>query len=296
MNKHAYLIIAHEQLEQLSILIEMLDDARNDIFLHIDKKFKTFDFSKIKNRIKYSNIYLVDNPIKVTWGAYSQIESELLLLEKATNIGSYSYYHLISGADLPIKNQNYIHEFFEKNNGKEFVRFFSDNIKNDYDRVSYYYHLQEIIGRDNNLIKKLLNKIQYYSIKVQKILGIDRGKGIVFKKGTNWFSITDELARFVLSKKNWIRNTFRYTFCCDEIFLQTIIFNSKFKDKLYWNKFDNNCKAIMRFIDWDRGCHYTFRENDYNQLISSEFLWARKFNMNTDNSIIVKLKEVIKVH
>lgn len=50
----------------------------------------------------------------------------------------------------------------------------------------------------------------------------------------------------------------------------------------------------MRFIDCDRGCPYTFKENDYDQLISSEFLWARKFNMNTDSSIIGKLKEVIK--
>ncbi len=38
MNKHAYCIMAHGNWEQLQMLINALDDVRNDIFLHIDKK------------------------------------------------------------------------------------------------------------------------------------------------------------------------------------------------------------------------------------------------------------------
>jgi len=38
MNKHAYLIIAYHQWDLLKVLIRMLDDERNDIFIHIDKK------------------------------------------------------------------------------------------------------------------------------------------------------------------------------------------------------------------------------------------------------------------
>lgn len=36
--KHAYCIMAHGNWEQLQMLITVLDDERNDIFLHIDKK------------------------------------------------------------------------------------------------------------------------------------------------------------------------------------------------------------------------------------------------------------------
>ena len=36
--KHAYLIIAHKNLCQLKVLINLLDDPRNDIFVFIDKK------------------------------------------------------------------------------------------------------------------------------------------------------------------------------------------------------------------------------------------------------------------
>lgn len=36
--KHAYLILAHNEPELLSLLIERLDDARNDIYIHFDRK------------------------------------------------------------------------------------------------------------------------------------------------------------------------------------------------------------------------------------------------------------------
>ena len=38
MNKHAYLIIAHDNFYTLEKLIKSIDDSRNDIYIHIDKK------------------------------------------------------------------------------------------------------------------------------------------------------------------------------------------------------------------------------------------------------------------
>ena len=55
-NKHAYLIMAHQNFEQLAILLELLDDIRNDIFIHVDKKVKTFDKEKLKNSCKFSKV------------------------------------------------------------------------------------------------------------------------------------------------------------------------------------------------------------------------------------------------
>ena len=39
--KHAYLIIAHHEFEVLEKLIQSLDDARNDIYIHFDRKLKS---------------------------------------------------------------------------------------------------------------------------------------------------------------------------------------------------------------------------------------------------------------
>lgn len=38
MQKHAYMIIAHNEFDLLEILVRLLDDPRNDIYVHIDAK------------------------------------------------------------------------------------------------------------------------------------------------------------------------------------------------------------------------------------------------------------------
>lgn len=51
---------------------------------------------------------------------------------------------------------------------------------------------------------------------MQKKLNIKRNENIEFQKGAQWFSITDGLARYVLSKDEWIKNVFKNGFCVDE--------------------------------------------------------------------------------
>ena len=127
-------------------------------------------------------------------------------------------------------------------------------------------------------------------LKIQKLLKINRIKGEEdsFKYGANWFSITDDLARYVLKNKKYIKKTFKYTLCADELFLQTLVFDSSFYDKLYLKNSDDYTQ-IMRYIDWKRGEPYTFRLEDYDELMKSGMFFARKFSTNTDKLIIDKI-------
>lgn len=285
MNRHAHLIIAHNNFEILEKTLKILDDEKNDFYIHIDKKVKNFDFEKIKNIVKKSKIIFTER-IDIKWGHSSQIDCELILLKSAAN-NSYSYYHLLSGVDMPIKPKEEIYNFFEKNLGKEFIHFQNKiyNMKNN-DRFSLY-HLFPYFLRSK--YKYILGIIEIFFIKLQKILKINRIKNqnIQFQKGANWFSITDNFVEYVLLKEKWIKDTFKYTSCCDEIFLQTLIINSEFKENLYSKEFDDNhITSVKRYIDWSRGTPYTFRKEDFNDLINSEALFARKFDLNTDREII----------
>ena len=49
MGKHAYLIMCHNNLEVLKTLVSLLDDSRNDIYIHIDRKSRLE--AQIKNGI-----------------------------------------------------------------------------------------------------------------------------------------------------------------------------------------------------------------------------------------------------
>ena len=166
-NRHAYLIIAHNHWEQLKVLLQLLDDERNDIYLHIDKKSKEVDRNSLENAVKSSTLYFVPQ-ISVQWAGYSQVKCEMNLIEHALN-EQYSYLHLLSGVDLPLKTQDEIHHFFEENEGKEFIQFNSSPMEERYlDRIKYYYLFQNIYGRKKNVLF-WLEKI---SLKLQKILGL----------------------------------------------------------------------------------------------------------------------------
>ena len=45
--KHAYLIIAHHEFEILKKLVQAIDDERNDIYIHFDKKMFPIQTSKL---------------------------------------------------------------------------------------------------------------------------------------------------------------------------------------------------------------------------------------------------------
>ena len=123
----AYLIIAHKNLEQLKKLLKLLDYSKNDLYIHIDKKAEKeiieFDFSKC---CKYSKVYKFFE-YSVNWGSENVINCELFLLKKANENKKYEYYHLISGADLPLKGAKEIYEYFEKSKNKEYINFVIGN-------------------------------------------------------------------------------------------------------------------------------------------------------------------------
>lgn len=276
MSKHAYLIIAHNNFEQLQQLVNLLDDDRNDIYLHIDKKAKSFTKDTIKT--KYSKLFLTDR-VSVKWGGHSQIESELILLKAATK-NHYNYYHLISGVDLPLKSQDHIHEFFEKNDGKEFIEY--DPVANEnklfYERTQYYYFCANIYGRTSNPIYLPLKLFEWVSLKLQKIFKFRRKEIIPLYKGANWVSITDKLANYVVENEDIIRKQFYYSFCADEVFLQSIAMASPYKE--------NIVNDYLRAIDWERGMPYIYRKEDVSDLLSSRYLWGRKFDSGIDQAAI----------
>ena len=63
--KHAYLILVHNKPCQLNELLGILDDDRNDIFIHIDLNSRMRK-EEIR-RLKSSEVYYVDRQI-VKWG------------------------------------------------------------------------------------------------------------------------------------------------------------------------------------------------------------------------------------
>lgn len=276
--KHAYLIIAHNEYPVLKALLSMLDDERNDIYLHIDKRATELRKQVGTFRAEKAGFHLLKNSIKVYWGDISQIEVEYLLFESALTNGPYAYYHLLSGCDLPIKSQDYIHNFFRQHAGKEFVGFWHDAIhQRDLERkVFRYYFFTQRLKDKGHLLHGITAFMRNTILAIQKIGHYHREKTFEFKKGCNWVSITENAVRHILQYKAIIFGRMKYTLCPDEIFLQTILWNSPFRNQLYDT--DDVNTGSMREIDWKRGHPYVWQKADYKELIESDKLFARKFS------------------
>ena len=285
MKRHAYLIMAHNQYEILIKLIKLLDHENNTFYIHIDKKSKNIPWKAIEEAVCESKIIFIER-ISVNWGGYSQIQCILNLLKAAVK-GNYDYYHLLSGVDMPLKNKYEILNYFEEHDGVEYVHFERETIQEKYlDRIKTYYFFQE--RAKNNKLFELLGRILK---KIEIHLGVNRLKRVnqQIQFGASWFSITHSLVQYVLKQEQWIHDTFKYGFCVDELYLQSIIINSEYKEKLVENAFSGEYTSCLRHIDWKRGNPYVFRESDFQELIGSPCLFARKFDLNIDRAIVNKL-------
>lgn len=298
--RHAFLIIAHNNWWQLKKLIECLDYDNHDIYVHIDKKSKEYDESFFENITKKSNLKIY-REYEVYWGGFSQVQVEIFLFQQS-HYKHYDYYHLISGADLPLKNNKEIDAFFEDHKGNEFILYddIALNQNPEISRRTKYYHFLQNYRRKYR--QKWKNDIFTFFERVllvcQIIIRIDRTKNVDWqiKYGSNWVSITHELVSVILENKNKITRIFSCTNCADELFIQTIAYNCGFKKNIYQP--DLNQRANLRYIDWNRGNNgnpYTFKSCDKNLLIPSDNdknkdLFARKFSETIDKNII---KEVL---
>ncbi|MBR0500115.1 MAG: glycosyl transferase [Bacteroidales bacterium] len=283
--KHAYLILAHNEFALLQTLISCIDDARNDIYVHIDKKVKALP----ELHTKYAGLQLTARRIDIHWGGFSMVEAEYVLLEEAAAKGPYQYYHLLSGVDLPLKSQDYINDFFNRHNGKEFIGYTLNRMTPELERRMQRWHLfSEHFSRNRDIF----GLVRSAWIKVQEVLGIKRNRNVDFKKGSQWASMTESFVRYLLEHKAWAEKTFRHTFVPDESVLQTLCWMSPCRSNIF--NTEDDALGCMRAIGWKqdpdtgRWSLIDWNAADYGALTASPALFARKFN-SKDMSFIEKI-------
>lgn len=273
MIKHAYLIIAHNEFQILSRLLLSIDDERNDVYVHFDRKVGNLPLIEMKK----ANLFIVQDRVDVRWGHVSQIVCEFILFRHAYKNGPYGYYHILSGVDMPLKSQNEIHAFFQKNSGKEFIGFTQGDISGEIDRKVRRIHLFPRFfkeGKKNSLM--LAKLVRYVFLRFQIVFNIRINKDVDFKKGTSWVSVTNEFVDYILPKFQKVIAMYGYSFCADEIFLHTICWESEFRKNIYDSSNENN--GCMRMIGWKGNKLIDWTNKDYDILINSDAMFARKFS------------------
>ena len=272
--KHAYLILAHNEPELLSLLVERLDDVRNDIYIHFDRKLSILPDIKTQ----HAGLYILKDRVDVRWADVSMLEAEYKLFHAVVDSGSqYSHHHLISGVDLPLKNQDYIHSFFAQHQGKEFVGLHQRPMNSHADRALHYWHPFTRSFRGSGCVFAIKRILRYLVVQTQILLGIRRNTTIPFHKGGQWVSITRELIDYLLEQEDRAFTIFSRTFGADEYFVPTLIWDTPFMERLF--DATDESRGAMRYIGWRAdGQLIDFTSQDLPALQQTEYLFARKFN------------------
>ncbi|NQG97232.1 hypothetical protein HO675_03925 [Streptococcus suis] len=312
MKKHAYLIIAYDKFDQLAFQVSLLDDPRNDIYIHIDKRSALSDttIAQIQNTAKHSKVYFVPR-MAVYWGHFSLVECELLLYQTASNQEEYAFYHLLSGADFPLRSQDYIHDFFQQHADKTFIARFNEQQAEDlklYKLVEHYHFFRKITPRNlAPLPRKILRAYQILENKVQTFLHIDRLHGkrkeMGFDGYSQWKSINHRVLKGILSERKFINKHFHHTFCSDEYYFGMTLKKAGLLDTIYHypavNDIPDELQGNLRYINWWDGHPYEWTDSpeDKAQLekgIALGHLFSRKFDLNKYPGLKDFIQEKVK--
>lgn len=285
--KHAFLILAHNNLEVIKSLLYQLDDKDFDIFIHINAKVKNFPFTDLEECISIAKLHFV-NRVAIGYCDYSMVEGIKMLMKTASE-SYHDYYHIVSGADMMIKTREKFKRFFELHKGMEFVGFSKNYVE---ERVRYKNYFVAKCRQKSRYLSVFFIKIRKMLIAIQRKLHIENIPPYEVRKGSDWYSITHEALIHMLTEEPRFKNYFYRSYCPTEFFAQTILWNSQFKEYLYnYDSVDENNESL-RIIDWERGNPYVFKIDDYEELKNSSGMFARKFDEKVDLEIVRKLKYI----
>lgn len=276
--KHAYLIIAHNEFEIIQHLVYALDDVRNDIYIHFDRKLKDIPVLTCI----HAQLHVMQDRVDIRWGHVSQIKVEYALFAEAyRNFPAYAYFHVISGVHLPLFSQDYIHDFFRVKKGKQLIpkmetsSFQSDLKMNRYNLfMAYFSHRNKFISRIAQIGWRLTQSLQRH-------LQIRRYNRSDYQYGSNWVSLTSDAVAYLLSIRSQVLKKYKYTLCGDEFFVPTELSASGLDFRIEYNDY------LLKHAVGTANAK-VYRMADYEEVARSGCLFARKFSA-TDMDLVNKI-------
>lgn len=308
--KQAYLIIAHNKVEQLKFLLSLLDYEKHDIFILFDKKAKITEKQKndLRQIVTKSSLFFTKE-IPIYWGDYSLVESEIELFETANKQENYSMYHLLSGVDLPLDTAENIYNFFDSRKEYNFLTMVSDElyIRNKvYERVAFKTMFPQLTSRtvSNNFLRSVLKIYRKFEVELQRIFKVDCFKkfNLELKYASNWCSLNKKAVDILLGEKKLIASIFKNTKVNDELFIPTILQKHQLLDTVYsiepTNDKPTDFQGNLRYINWWDGSPYTWTDSsdDINQLKRGKALghkFSRKFDLERNPNLKEEILTII---
>jgi len=285
--KIAYLILAQDNPQHCKQLIRALGSPDSTFFVHVDKRSVLDDFL-IPGA---ANLHFEQNRLPIYWKEFSVVEATLRLMRTAIYTADrYDYLVLLSDSDYPLRSARYIYHFFAKLRGTEFINCYSmtNGKGKPLSRLTRY-----VPRSDQIQDPKRLSELQQQDISANRDYQSWLGDLQPYS-GSPWWALTHTACQYILDfaeQEQKIVRFFENTLYPAEMFFQTILANSPFRDKI---------RGSLTYADWSAGGeqpalisekHLTaFAADDFMQGL--QLLFARKFPADSE-TLVAAMDEMI---
>ncbi len=276
----AHLIVTYTDPIQTERMIRRMQHPDFDFYIHLDAKFPIESHLFLT---QMPNVFLIKDRIDVHWAGFSTIQAILNSGKEILDSGKkYDFVSLMSGQDYPIKTPAEILAFYEARKGKLLLKYkaFEGEWEEGMLRVNRY-HMSDFKFRGQYAIERLLNKL-FPKRRMPE--------GIKFYGSSMFWAISMEALRYVQETMEYnqtMKRFFKFSWAADEFLFQTVILNSHFADQVV-----------------NENCHYykhppmtpnpkTFTLEDFNDIMASDRIFARKFKLSTDPELLDKIDAAI---
>ena len=271
----AICIIAHNNFDHIIKLCDNLREAF-EIYIHFDKKMilSSDDVKYLQNnKIHYMQ------EISAHWGAWGICEATKLLLKEICKNSSITYVHIISGQDYPVIKASEIYDFYNNDNKIYMTTELAKNVKKSHEPVllwmKYYFNYDKIDRK--SFYGKVFHR---FSLILQTLLRINKFKRLNIQEiiycGSQWMDLPIDAVNYLLEtfeNSHSLQQLFKTGFCSDEFWIQTILCNSKFANRIVQNN--------HRYIKWEKqnGSYPAILdERDYINVCNGDFHFMRKIS------------------
>lgn len=275
----AHLILAHKAPAQLERLVRALTYRQDRIFIHLDLKTDYRPFAKLA---LLPNVQFIRHRIDVKWGGYSLTQAVLEGMREILRTPvKYDFINLLSGEDYPIKSPEFIHEYLSLHIGSSFMAYHSNGAiwwQKNQRRITQY-HLTNFRFRGQYLVQQVLNRL----LPARKSLPLSILNG---DNTGGWYTISPSCAAYLINFVDTTPRLWRFaqfTWGSDEFLPHSILLNSPIASTII----NNN----LRYIDWSAGgsSPKVLTCDDLPAILASPQLYARKFNLDQDISLLDQL-------
>jgi hypothetical protein len=292
----AYIISAYKNADQLVRLVKRLDTPANSFLIHVDRRTPAGEYQRMRAPlVALPNVYFLERH-PCHWGDFGHVRASLKgIAEIYRRAVDFDYAFLLTGQDYPMKSNRAIAHYLKEHPGESFLHHYpipNPALPNEHgglDRFQYWYvHVGErelIFPAPRRFRSGVLTALWSALVRLYP-----RRRpfptGFQPYGGSGYWSLARDSLDYVhdfVQRHPAFVNYFRHAHIPDEIFFQTILLNSPFKDTLV--------NDDLRFAYWpanDAGSPAVLLTDDFQRLLAARpsALFARKFDTTQDARIL----------